>query len=69
MAHVDRLQHAREVFHAWMRQWNYLADGAPDDREIDAFLMLIIDGPEDVLDGRQEADTLQIGENSSSQIH
>lgn len=38
----ERLERARAIFRAWMQKWDYFAEGAPRDCEVDAFLKAII---------------------------
>jgi len=69
MAKHTQIEHAREIFRAWMRHWDYFSEGAPDDREVDAFLRAIIDGVDDLVEGGQEARALQVFEESRAKVN
>jgi hypothetical protein len=41
-ADAGALSQAREAFHAWMRKWDYLAEGPPADADVDELLRSIL---------------------------
>jgi hypothetical protein len=63
------LELAREIFRAWMRHWDYFADGAPASREVDAFLRAIIDCGNNLVQRGQEVDAPEVREKPQAKLN